>query len=75
MELCPHADDLWVKYMSMRSGIHVTSIYPFRSIPVNIYGTAEGSLYYINGEGFQNDVQWQNLLDHYGTDFLKEKTP
>ena len=71
MSLCPHADDLWVKYMTMRKGIHVTSIYPFRSIPVNIYGTSEGSLYYINAEENQNDVQWQNLLDYYGTDCLK----
>ena len=71
MELCPHADDLWIKFMSMRKGTHVTAIHKFRSIPVNIYGTAEGSLYYINAEQNQNDVQWQNLLDHYGTDFLK----
>lgn len=68
MELCPHADDLWLKFMSMRKGVLVTAIYKFRSIPVNIYGTAEGSLYYINGEGMQNDVQWQNLLDHYGVE-------
>ena len=67
MKLCPHADDLWLKLMSMRKGTCVTSIYKYRSIPVNIYGTAEGSLYYINGtaEGNQNDTQWQNLLDHY----------
>ncbi len=66
MELCPYADDLWLKLMSMRKGTCVTSIYKYRSIPVNIYGTAAGSLYYINGENKQNDVQWQNLLDHYG---------
>lgn len=68
MKLCPHADDLWLKLMSLRKGVHVTSIYKYRGIPVNIYGTAEGSLYYINGcaEGNQNDVQWQNLLDEYG---------
>lgn len=66
MNLCPYADDLWLKLMSMRKGTMVTAIYPYRSIPVNIYGTAEGSLYYINGENKQNDVQWQNLLDHYG---------
>ena len=38
----------------------------WRPFPICIYGTAAGSLYYINGEGKQNDVQWQNLLDHYG---------
>lgn len=66
MELCPYADDLWLKLMSMRKGTLVTAVYKYRSIPVNIYGTAEGSLYYINGEGKQNDVQWQNLLEYYG---------
>ncbi len=74
MQLCPHADDLWLKFMSMRKGTMVTAIYKFRSIPVNIYGTAEGSLYYINGEGMQNDVQWQNLLAYYGADELKEQS-
>lgn len=67
MKLCPYADDLWLKFMSMRKGTLVTAIYKYRDIPVNIYGTAEGSLYYINGEGAQNDVQWKNLLEHYGT--------
>ena len=65
MELCPHADNLWLKLMSMRKGVMVTAIYPYRSIPVTIYGTGESSLWYINGQGNQNDVQWQNLLDHY----------
>ncbi len=65
LELCPHADDLWLKFMSMRKNTLVTAIYKYRSIPVNIYGTAKDSLYYINGEGKQNDVQWQNLLDTY----------
>ena len=68
MELCPHADDLWLKLMSMRKGVMVTAIYPYRSFPVTIYGTGEGSLWYINGQDMQNDVQWQNLLDHYGVE-------
>lgn len=66
MELCPYADDLWLKLMSMRKGTLVSAVYKYRSIPVTIYGTAESSLYYINAEGGQNDIQWQNLLDHYG---------
>ena len=66
MELCPYADDLWLKLMSMRIGVLVTAAYPTRSFPVAIYGSAEGSLWYINGQDKQNDVQWQNLLDHYG---------
>ena len=67
MQLCPHADDLWLKFMSLRKGVYVTAIHKYRSIPVTIYGTAEDSLYYVNAaEGNQNDVQWKNLLNEYG---------
>lgn len=69
--LCFHADDLWIAFMACRVGTKITTSKKWRPFPVCIYGTAEGSLYYINGEGNQNDVQWQNLLDYYGTDFLK----
>lgn len=67
--LCFHADDLWIAFMAHRAGTGVTTLKRWRPFPICIYGTAEGSLYYINGEGKQNDVQWKNLLDHYGTDF------
>ena len=70
--LCFHADDLWIAFMAHRAGTRVTTLKKWRPFPVCIYGTAEGSLYYINGEGKQNDVQWKNLLDHYGTNFLKD---
>ena len=69
--LCFHADDLWITFMAQRNGTKITTLENWRSFPVCIYGTAEGSLYYINAEQNQNDVQWQNLLDYYGTDFLK----
>lgn len=67
-ELCPYADDLWITFMAHRHGTRVSTLKKWRAFPVTIYGTAEGSLYYINGEGKQNDVQWQNLLDHYGVE-------
>jgi hypothetical protein len=65
-KLCLHADDLWITFMAYRKGTKITTLKKWRPFPICIYGTAEGSLYYINGEGNQNDVQWQNLLDHYG---------
>lgn len=68
-ELCPHADDLWITFMAYRNGTRITTLKKWRPFPISIYGTAEGSLYYINGEGKQNDVQWQNLLAHYGSSF------
>lgn len=63
--LCLHADDLWVTFMALRKGTKITTSPNWRAFPISIYGTAEGSLYYINAEGNQNDVQWKNLLDNY----------
>ena len=69
--ICPYADDLWVTFMAHRKGTKITTMSTWRPFPVCIYGTAAGSLYYINGEGKQNDVQWQNLLDEYGAEYDK----
>ena len=64
--ICPHADDLWVTFMAHKNGTKITTMRTWRPFPICIYGTADGSLYYINGEGKQNNIQWQNLLDYYG---------
>ena len=69
-EFCPYADDLWIAFMAHRIGTKITTLKKWRPFPVTIYGTAEGSLYYINAEDNQNDVQWKNLLDRYGADIL-----
>ena len=69
--LCLHADDLWITFMAHLAGTKITTQQKWRPFPVTIYGTAAGSLYYINAEENQNDVQWQNLLDHYGADSIK----
>ena len=66
--LCFHADDLWITFMAHRKGTKLTTLKKWRPFPVTIYGTAEGSLYYINAEDGQNDIQWQNLLDYYGVE-------
>ena len=65
-KLCPNADDLWLKYMSLKKGTKTTAIYKERSMPVGIYGTPESSLWHINGEQRQNDVQWENILQYFG---------
>ena len=72
LELCPYADDLWLKYMSLRKKVLGSSIYKFRSIPVNIYGTGENSLWYINGLDNKNDTQWKALLEYFNDFDLKE---
>lgn len=65
-KLCPYADDLWLTFMAYWQGTRFSTLQKWRAFPISIYGTAEGSLYYVNGEQKQNDVQWQNLLDEYG---------
>lgn len=75
MEICPHADDLWLKFMSLVAHTPVTAIYKFRSIPVTIYGTGDNGLWYINGQDGQNDVQWKNILEYFPeeVDMLEKK--
>lgn len=65
MNLCPYADDLWLKYMSLRKNTRVTAVYKLRYIPVTIYGTSESSLWYINGQDGKNDIQWQAILNYF----------
>ncbi len=72
-EICPYADDLWLKFMSLTTATRTTAIYPYRSIPVTIYGTGKSSLWYINGEKGQNDEQWQRILNHYPKELEKIK--
>ena len=67
-DLCPYADDLWIKYMSMRKGTKVTVKYPFHSFSPVIDGTSVDSLWYINGQDKQNDVQWEALNNYFATD-------
>lgn len=64
-ELCPYADDLWLTFMAKLNGTKVTTQYPWRAFPITIYGSGIGSLYYINAEEGQNDVQWKALLNYF----------
>lgn len=71
MELCPYADDLWLKFVSLVSHTAVTSIYKCRSFPVSIYGTGASSLWHINGDAKKNDEQWDALIKKYPEEFEK----
>lgn len=64
-KLCPYADDLWLTMMAHRHGTKVTTYYPWRAFPISIYGTGENSLWYINSQDGQNDVQWKNMEDFF----------
>jgi len=72
MNLCPYADDLWLKYMSLKNNIRTTVIYKERSMPIAIYGTHESSLWHINGENRENDRQWENILNYFGSSIDKD---
>lgn len=65
MKICPYADDLWLKFMSLVSNTPVTAIYKFRSIPVTIYETGRSGLWYINAQEGQNDRQWEQILEYF----------
>lgn len=65
-ELCPYADDLWLKYMSLKKGTLVTGITPDRNMPIFIYGTDATGLWHINGKERKNDTQWENILRYFG---------
>lgn len=66
LRLSPFADDLWITFMALRAGTKITSLNKWRAFPVSIYGTHEGSLWYINGQDGKNDEQWKKLLKFYG---------
>ena len=73
LKICPYADDLWLFYMALIANTPVTAYYPYRDIPIMIYGTSANGLWHINGAEMQNDVQWRAILDYYGTDCLPEE--
>ena len=64
-KLCPFADDMWLTFMAYRNHTKITAQFPWRAFPVMIYGTGKESLYYINAEDGQNDVQWTNMLKYF----------
>ena len=64
-DLSPYADDLWLKYMSMRKHTKTTAVYPNRFMPVMIDSTALSGLWYINGFDGQNDIQWQSIGEYF----------
>lgn len=73
MKFCPYADDLWITFMAYRKGTKITSLKKWRAFPITIYGTNEGSLWYINGQDGKNDEQWMKLKEFYPEEFEKQE--
>lgn len=71
MELCPSADDVWIKFMSVLSNVPVVVPEPFGFL-YYVEGTQEESLWSANRTG--NDVQIQNVLTEYN-EYQQGKPP
>lgn len=66
--ICPYADDLWLYFCLRKANIGVIPILPLKAIPISLYQSDHSSLWLINGPiGGQNDIQWANLIDKYGS--------
>lgn len=64
-KLCPYADDLWLTFMAEKKNTKRTSAFPWYAFPITIYGTGEGSLWYVNAEQGQNDKQWAAMIKYF----------
>lgn len=64
MELCPMADDLWLKIMELVNNTPVVIPQRQKAL-VFINGTQECGLYLDNVKNNQNDVQLKQILDRY----------
>lgn len=73
MTLAETADDLWLKAMSLVSGVNTTMVYPLRGFPVEITIQNNQTLFQENGAhgGNGNDRTWQALVAEYGFDGRK----
>lgn len=69
--ICLFADDLWLTFMALINGTKITTSRKWRAFPITIYGTSTDSLWYINGQDGQNDVQWGALLTAYKEEYIK----
>ena len=63
-KLCPKADDIWMKAMSLLAGTRCHNLAPFPALFPLISGTQEKSLWSENKFG-GNDTQLQAVIGHY----------
>lgn len=66
-ELCPHADDIWLKAMSLKKGTlcRIVSPKPQRILTSTPNTQKNSALRQINIDGGQNDIQFKNVFAHY----------
>jgi hypothetical protein len=64
--LCPTADDIWLKAMSLLTGARCQKVKPSYSELPQVSGTQHISLSQTNALGGKNDPQLRAVFDHYG---------
>ena len=66
-EICPFADDLWLKGNEMNMGIKIASGGTHFVHPITISGTQAFALQRINmSKSMKNDEQWENICKFFG---------
>jgi hypothetical protein len=66
--ICPTADDIWLKAMSLLNNVRCQKAAPFSTEWPLIPGTQHKNLSAVNVENGQNDVQLRAVFDHYNLD-------
>jgi hypothetical protein len=74
MEICPFADDLWFKVVSLLNSTYTLNISNHFDRTSNrniIFSAQEDSLSMRNVVKGENDIQFQKLIDYFGLDLTK----
>jgi hypothetical protein len=66
--ICPKADDIWLKAMSLLNNVHCQKVRPFSTEWLSVPGTQQTRLGSQNVNSGQNDVQLRAVFDHYHLD-------
>lgn len=64
-KFCPHADDVWLKAMSLLNGTQCLKVRPVSRKPILIKSTQACGLGERNNAGGQNDRQLKAVFSHY----------
>ena len=75
--LCPYADDLWYKAMTLRNGVTVTQVHTSRPWFVEAHWSHNGggTLMHYNWLHNGNSIQWRRLLKQYDlAKFLRQNS-
>jgi len=66
--ICPKADDIWLKAMSLLNNVRCQKVRPYSKEWPLVLGTQQKALGSQNVDSGQNDVQLRAVFDHYNLD-------